>query len=103
MCGDRKWKEKERERERERKKKRDCELSCVVLRVDRAISMYVTFDACFYKINPWSQMTFNLYLTTFCQVCESLNSFRVNLLANEICIKFLLVCCCDYQKIFLSS
>ena len=43
--------ERERERERE-KKKRDCELSCVVLRVDRAISMYVTFDACFYKINP---------------------------------------------------
>ena len=44
--------EREREREREREKKRDCELSCVVLRVDRAISMYVTFDACFYKINP---------------------------------------------------
>ena len=44
--------ERERERVREREKKRDCELSCVVLRVDRAISMYVTFDACFYKINP---------------------------------------------------
>ena len=111
MCGDRKWKEKERDREREKdretEKKRNCELSCVVLlaesTVDRAIQIYVTFDACLYKINPWSQMTFNLYLTTFCQVCESLNSFRVNLLANEICIKFLLVCCCDYQKIFLSS
>ena len=55
-------KREERERERERKKdreaekKRNCELSCVVLlaesTVDRAIQIYVTFDACLYKINP---------------------------------------------------
>ena len=51
--------ERERQRERERKterQKRNCELSCVVLlaesRVDRAIQIYVTFDACLYKINP---------------------------------------------------
>ena len=47
---------REREKDRETEKKRNCELSCVVLpaksRVDRVIQIYVTFDACLYKINP---------------------------------------------------
>ena len=47
---------REREKDRETEKKRNCELSFVVLlaesTADRAIQIYVTFDACLYKINP---------------------------------------------------
>ena len=49
--------EKRRERKTERQRRKEIvKLSCVVLlaksRVDRAIQIYVTFDACLYKINP---------------------------------------------------